>query len=166
MLNGRQTQDGLNERVEKLRQEEGFFHWPIEFADVRSSGGFDCVVGNPPYIQLQTMHEKADMLQGLGFETFARTGDIYCLFYERGVQLLRKKGILAFITSNKWMRAGYGEALRKFFAENTNPLLLVDFAGQKIFKSATVDVNLLIIEKAKNRYATKSCVITEASCFK
>ncbi|TDA67654.1 MAG: class I SAM-dependent DNA methyltransferase [Chloroflexi bacterium] len=165
LLNGRQTQDGLNERVEKLRQEEGFFHWPIEFADVKSAGGFDCIVGNPPYIQLQTMHEKADMLQGFGFETFARTGDIYCLFYERGVQLLRKDGILAFITSNKWMRAGYGEALRKFFAENTNPLLLVDFAGQKIFKSATVDVNLLIIEKAKNRNATKSCVITEASCL-
>ena len=165
LLNSRQTQDGLNERVEKLRQEEGFFHWPIEFADVKSAGGFDCIVGNPPYIQLQTMHEKADMLQGFGFETFARTGDIYCLFYERGVQLLRKKGILAFITSNKWMRAGYGEALRKFFTENTNPLLLVDFAGQKIFKSATVDVNLLIIEKAKNRYATKSCVITEASCL-
>jgi type I restriction-modification system DNA methylase subunit len=165
LLNGRQTQDGLNERVEKLRQEEGFFHWPIEFADVKSAGGFDCIVGNPPYIQLQTMHEKADMLQGFGFETFARTGDIYCLFYERGVQSLRKNGILAFITSNKWMRAGYGEALRKYFAENTNPLLLVDFAGQKIFKSATVDVNLLIIEKAKNGYATKSCVITEASCL-
>ena len=163
LQNGRQIQDGLMEKVGKLRKAEGFFHWPIEFADVKSGGGFDCIVGNPPYIQLQTMHEKADMLQGLGFETFARTGDIYCLFYERGVQLLREKGILAYITSNKWMRAGYGEALRKFFAENTNPLLLVDFAGQKIFKSATVDVNLLILEKAKNKYATKSCAITDAS---
>ena len=165
LLNGRQTQNGLMEKVDMLRQVEGFFQWPIEFADVKSVGGFDCIVGNPPYIQLQTMHEKADMLQDLGFETFARTGDIYCLFYERGVQLLREKGILAFITSNKWMRAGYGEALRMFFAENTNPLLLVDFAGQKIFKSATVDVSLLILEKAKNRYATKSCVITDASCL-
>ncbi|HLA87418.1 MAG TPA: N-6 DNA methylase, partial [Anaerolineales bacterium] len=165
LLNGRQTQNGLMEKVDMLRQTEGFFQWPIEFADVKSVGGFDCIVGNPPYIQLQTMHEKADMLQGLGFETFARTGDIYCLFYERGVQLLREKGILAFITSNKWMRAGYGDALRNFFAENTNPLLLVDFSGQKIFKSATVDVNLLILEKANNRYATKSCVITDASCI-
>ena len=165
LLNGRQTQNGLMEKVDMLRQVEGFFQWPIEFADVKSVGGFDCIVGNPPYIQLQTMHEKADMLQGLGFETFARTGDIYCLFYERGVQLLREKGILAFITSNKWMRAGYGDALRNFFAENTNPLLLVDFSGQKIFKSATVDVNLLILEKANNRYATKSCVITDASCI-
>jgi type I restriction-modification system DNA methylase subunit len=161
LINGRQTQNGLVDKANNLRQEERFFHWPIEFADVGSTGGFDCVVGNPPYIQLQTMHEKADMLQGLGFETFARMGDIYCLFYERGVQLLREKGILAFITSNKWMRAEYGEALRKFLAENTNPLLLVDFAGQKIFKAATVDVNLLALEKARNKYSTKSCVITD-----
>ncbi|MEI7847565.1 MAG: N-6 DNA methylase, partial [Chloroflexota bacterium] len=163
MQTGQQTQAGLQEKIEKLRQAEGFFHWSLEFADVNFGGGFDCIIGNPPYIQIQTMHEKADILQGLGFESFARSGDIYCLFYERGVQLLQDGGILAFITSNKWMRAGYGEALRNFLAEKTNPIQLIDFSGQKIFESATVDVNLLILEKAKNKYKTKSCVITDSS---
>jgi len=77
LLNSRQTQDGLNERVEKLRQEEGFFHWPIEFADVKSAGGFDCIVGNPPYIQLQTMHEKLLQEQGIFIVFFMSEGFNY-----------------------------------------------------------------------------------------
>ena len=121
--------------------------------------GFDIVLGNPPYIQLQTLHEKADILQKRGFQTFARTGDIYCLFYERGIQLLHEKGVLTFITSNKWMRAGYGEKLRDFFVEKTDPLILIDFAGQRVFESATVDVNILVTRKAKYQRRTKSCQV-------
>jgi len=130
------------------------------------SDGFDIVISNPPYIQLQTMHEHADVLQESGYETFARTGDIYCLFYERGYRLLCNKGLLVFITSNKWMRAGYGEALRNFFAERTNPLRLIDFSGQKIFESATVDVNIMLFEKDINKHETKSCTITDLSSLK
>ena len=110
--------------------------------------GFDIVIGNPPYVQLQandgalgTMYEK------LNYETFVRTGDIYSLFYERGYQLLVSKGHLCYITSNKWMRAAYGEKTRKFFAEKTNPKVLIDFAGVKIFESATVDTNILLFSK-------------------
>lgn len=113
--------------------------------------GFDIVIGNPPYVQLQandgalgTMYEK------LNYETFVRTGDIYSLFYERGYQLLVSKGHLCYITSNKWMRAAYGEKTRKFFAEKTNPKVLIDFAGVKIFESATVDTNILLFSKEKN----------------
>jgi len=83
--------------------------------------GFDIVIGNPPYIQLQKDGGKlAKMYENQGYQTFARTGDIYSLFYEKGYQILKPKGILAYITSNKWMRAGYGEATRSFFAEKTN----------------------------------------------
>ena len=113
--------------------------------------GFDIVIGNPPYVQLQandgalgTMYEK------LNYEIFVRTGDIYSLFYERGYQLLVSKGHLCYITSNKWMRAAYGEKTRKFFAEKTNPKVLIDFAGVKIFESATVDTNILLFSKEKN----------------
>ena len=59
------------------------------------------------------------------------------------------------------MRAGYGESTREFFAKNTNPILLIDFAGQKIFESATVDTNILLFSKDKNRQETKACVIKE-----
>ena len=129
--------------------------------------GFDVVIGNPPYIQLQANHgELAQLYCNCGFETFARTGDIYCLFYERGWQLLSAGGHLCYITSNKWMRAGYGEATRRFFSEKTNPQLLIDFAGEKIFESATVDTNILLFEKNSQNRGETSCCIGTSDCRK
>ena len=129
--------------------------WMFGVAD-----GFDIVIGNPPYIQLQNNSgELAQLYAGYGYSTFARTGDIYCLFYERGWQLLKKNGHLCYITSNKWMRAGYGEKIREFFANKTNPMLLIDFAGVKIFESATVDTNILLFSKSSNQHKTV-CAVT------
>lgn len=75
------------------------------------TGGFDIVIGNPPYIQLQKFSGQQIQkdYEAQKFESFAKTGDIYELFYEKGNMLLKENGILAFITSNKWMRANYGE---------------------------------------------------------
>lgn len=123
--------------------------------------GFDIVIGNPPYIQLQKDSGKlANLYESQNFKSFAKTGDIYCLFYEKGCNLLNSTGRLCFITSNKWMRAGYGEKLRDYFAKNVNPKLLVDFAGVKVFESATVDTNILLFEKGKNEGKTLSCTTT------
>ena len=122
--------------------------------------GFDIVIGNPPYIQLQNNGgELAKLYESCGYKTYAKTGDIYCLFYERGYQLLKPNGHLCYITSNKWMRARYGEKTREFFAKNTNPQLLIDFAGVKIFESATVDTNILLFAKAANNHKTL-CAVT------
>ena len=122
--------------------------------------GFDIIIGNPPYIQLQNNGGELNKLYApCGFQSFASTGDIYCLFYERGWQLLKDNGHLCFITSNKWMRAGYGEKLRTFFANNTDPKLMIDFGGVKIFESATVDTNILLYEKSKNTHHTR-CAVT------
>ena len=129
--------------------------WMFGVAD-----GFDIVIGNPPYIQLQNNSgELAKLYEDCGYSTFARTGDIYCLFYERGWQLLKKGGYLCYITSNKWMRAGYGDKTRGFFANKTNPMLLIDFAGVKIFESATVDTNILLFSKSDNLHKTL-CAVT------
>lgn len=109
--------------------------------------GFDIVIGNPPYVQLQKDGGKlAKLYQNFQYDTFERTGDIYSLFYERGVQLLKDKGILCYITSNKWMRVNYGASTRKFFAEKTHPLLLIDFGNVQVFDAATVDTNILILQ--------------------
>ena len=117
--------------------------------------GFDIVIGNPPYIQLQNNGgELGKLYAPCGFQSFASTGDIYCLFYERGWQFLKKAGHLCYITSNKWMRAGYGEKLRTFLATKTNPQLLIDFGGVKVFESATVDTNILLFEKSANAHNT------------
>ena len=129
--------------------------WMFGVAD-----GFDIVIGNPPYIQLQNNGgELAKLYENCNYSTFARTGDIYCLFYERGWQLLKRDGHLCYITSNKWMRAGYGEKTREFFANKTNPMLLIDFAGVKIFESATVDTNILLFSKSNNQHETV-CAVT------
>ena len=122
--------------------------------------GFDIVLGNPPYIQLQKDGGiLANLYADLGYETYSRMGDIYCLFYDLGRELLREGGHLCFITSNKWMRAGYGEALRKFLAEKTNPKLLIDFAGQKLFESVTVDNNILLTQKGSNALTCRTLAV-------
>ena len=145
---------------------ENAFEWRFEFPQVLDNEGnyigFDVVIGNPPYIQLQNDGGKlAKLYEGQNFKTFARTGDIYCLFYEKAHQLLREGGICNFITSNKWMRAGYGEAIRKFLIEYTNPLILIDFTGIKIFETATVDVNILLYAKEKSTFNTLACIVKD-----
>ena len=143
------------------RLKRDFFPWELYFAEVFTlKGGFDVVIGNPPYIQLQNNGgELADLYADQHYETFARTGDIYCLFYELGHRLLCQNGHLCFITSNKWMRAGYGNKLRLFFSEKTNPHLLIDFAGTKVFESVTVDNNILLYKKAENNKACQTITV-------
>ena len=152
--------------IEEIKNNKIFqnaFEWRIEFPEVLNEDGdfigFDAIIGNPPYIQLQSMGEITDIYQKMEFETFERTGDIYCLFYELGNNILRKNCFLSFITSNKWMRAGYGESMRRYFVEQTNPVLLVDFAGINVFDEATVDVNILMFQKDKNRQQTEACIV-------
>ena len=109
------------------------------------SEGFDVVIGNPPYVQLQKEGGRlGNLYQDKGFNTFARTGDIYCLFYEKANQLLKNNGYVCFITSNKWMRAGYGKKLRDYFITHTQPVQLLDM-GPDIF-DATVDTNILLFQ--------------------
>ncbi|MDE0556760.1 MAG: Eco57I restriction-modification methylase domain-containing protein, partial [Candidatus Poribacteria bacterium] len=108
--------------------------------------GFDVVIGNPPYIQLQKDGGRlGNLYQNRGFDTFAGTGDIYCLFYEKANQLLKNNGHVCFITSNKWMRAGYGKKLRDYFVTFTQPIQLLDM-GPDVF-DATVDTNILLFQK-------------------
>jgi type I restriction-modification system DNA methylase subunit len=155
LVHSRQNLHVLQDRIERP-----FFLWHLYFNDIfEASGGFDIVIGNPPYVQLQKMEKEANKLQSAGYQTFARTGDIYCLFYEKGNQLLKDGGILCYITSNKWMRAAYGEALRGYFSTNINPLIIIDFAGFKVFESATVDTNIFISQKSAFRNDVRTCVL-------
>ena len=138
----------------------GFFDSEWMF-DIRE--GFDIIIGNPPYIQLEENEGKlAKFYKPLTFETFERTGDIYSLFYERGHALLKKKGILCYITSNKWMRNDSGEKTRSFFSSKTNPLLLIDFAGLQLFSNATVETNILMFANELNNQNTIAVTISKA----
>jgi len=145
------------------------FEWRYEFPEILDDDGnyigFDVLISNPPYIQLQLAYNDtmkyADLYKIMNYETFDRTGDIYCLFYERGIQISKDNGILCYISSNKWMRAGYGEKLRNFFLKN-NPLLLLDL-GPGIFESAGVDTCIMMLQKLniKDKYSLQAVTITK-----
>ncbi len=149
------TLESFKSKREKLhliqdKKDKPYFLWNLFFSDVINNGGFDIVIGNPPYIQLQSMNISSDDSFIKSYVTFDGNGDIYCLFYEKGVNVLKKGGVLCYISSNKWMRTGYGEKLRKFFI-NHNPIKLIDFGGNQIFESASVDTNILLIRNEENR---------------
>jgi type I restriction-modification system DNA methylase subunit len=130
---------------------------PADFFDsllMFSINEFDIVIANPPYIHFETIKEVSYKLyKPLGYYTYEPRGDIYTLFYELGIQLLRQNGVLCYITSNKWMRAEYGNKLRKYILDHSTPLKLIDL-GAGIFDAAAVDTNILLLTKTKIEKAT------------
>ena len=129
--------------------------WRVEFGEVFSErGGFDVAVANPPYIQLQRDGGKLGQLyKDTGFDTYVRSGDIYQLFYERGCQVLRpNRGLLAYITSNSWLKAEYGKSTRRFFSERHTPLRLLEL-GKDVFDSAIVDSGVLLLRTGERNGA-------------
>ncbi len=119
--------------------------------------GFDIVIGNPPYIQIKKLDEK-DVYKKVRYSTFDKNGDIYCLFYENALRLLKDVGISILITSNKWMRSNYGSKLRLLLYSYTNPLQLIDL-GPGVFEAAVVDTNILLYAKAKYTKPTSILVL-------
>ncbi len=111
-------------------------------------GGFDIVIGNPPYVPLQRIKEKSKQYQTQGFATFNKTGDIYCLFVEQGLKLQKQGGVLCYIMSNKWLQAEYGQQLRSFIAKNSI-LNIVDFGDIQIFENATTYTCIILLRKSK-----------------
>ena len=124
--------------------------------------GFDIVIGNPPYIQLQKDKGRvAKLYQGQNYVTFLGTGDIYLLFYEHGCGLLKSgTGTLAYITSNSWLKAQYGRRLRRYFANEHTPLTLVEM-GKNVFENAIVDTAVLIVRNGDARPVTCRAVDVE-----
>ena len=111
--------------------------------------GFDLVIGNPPYIQLQkNSGALKKKYKDCDFAVFTPTADIYCLFYEQSNRLLKENGICSLITSNKWMRAKYGEKLRDYFLAKVRPLALLDL-GPDVFRNATVDTNIFFYQRTE-----------------
>ena len=108
------------------------------------AGGFDVVIGNPPYVQLQKDGGRLGKLyRNAGYATFASTGDLYQLFYEQGLRLLSPSGHLALITSNSWLKAEYGKATRKHMAQNLTVLRLLEM-GKDVFDNVIVDTSVLL----------------------
>jgi hypothetical protein len=112
-----------------------------------AQGGFDVVVGNPPYIRQELLSPLKPWLEA-HYEVFHGMADLYVYFYELGVRMLKPGGLLCFIVTNKWMKAGYGEPLRRFFSEKAWVRSVVDFGHAKqIFEEVDVFPSIILVEK-------------------
>ncbi|MBR0264126.1 MAG: Eco57I restriction-modification methylase domain-containing protein [Prevotella sp.] len=126
------------------------FDWQKEFPKVFERGGFDVVIGNPPYVQLQSLGAMSDTYAQCGFETYNKSGDLYCLFTEQGYNLLKPGGMQSFIMPNKWMLVSYGKELRRFMAK-TNLQQIINFGDVQFFDEATIYVCIFVTQKSNEK---------------
>ena len=145
----------LESEIEEIKANkiyENAFEWRFEFPEVLNDEGdfvgFDVVIGNPPYFSLSKVKEQSEYFSKAGFQTYSKGADIYCLFYELGGNILKPFGFLTYITSNSWLRAIYGELLKKYFINNLQPIALLNIEDVQIFEEATVESNIVTLQKA------------------
>ncbi len=161
--------------VEALAQrpDRRFFHWEIEFPEVffgfidadqrqirhkdeikDGTAGFDCVVGNPPYVRQEVIKPLKPYLK-TRCQTFDSTNDLYVYFQEIEIRNLRVAGRMGMIVANKWMRSGYGERLRDFLQRTGQPLEVIDFGHSPIFPDADTFPCILLMTKRSRPLADK-----------
>ncbi len=141
----------IDDLISQMTNGHKDFGFEVYFSEVfHEKQGFDVTIGNPPYVALQKNGgELGQIYKNAGFTTFARTGDVYQLFYEKGCQLLMPSGLLAYITANSWLKAEYGKGTRRYFSDNHTTLRLIEL-GKDIFESAIVDSSILIARHGKH----------------
>ena len=123
------------------------FNWEDEFKEIIQSGGFDVIVGNPPYVESKRLKEYSEYFSQ-NYTCYAGTADLYVYFFDLAFKLLKKAGYLGFINSNKFMKTGYGENLRKLLSEK-NIKEILDFTDYRVFEDALVASAILIIKNSE-----------------
>ena len=129
----------------------GSFEWRFEFPEVLNDKGdfvgFDAIIGNPPYIRQEELGESKNLLKKDFSKTYAGTADLYVMFVEHGLRILRPNGHFIFIIPNKWMRAGYGASLRKWL-KTLAIEQIADFGDLPVFEEATTYPSILSVRNA------------------
>ena len=114
------------------------------FAEAMKEGGFDIIIGNPPYVRQETLGSEFKSYAQNHFSTYVGTADLYIYFIEQAHRLLKPGGYFGMIVSNKWMRSNYGKALRKFLMDESQILEIVDFGELPIFETSSTFPAILI----------------------
>lgn len=134
------------------------FNWNDEYKEIMEDGGFDTVIGNPPYIRIQAMKQWAPIEVEHYKKRYesAKKGnyDIYVVFVERGLELLNEKGKLGYIMPQKFYQVQYGESLREFLSKGKNVLKIVNFTYNRVFENAFVNACILILSKSSSKSFT------------
>ena len=164
----------LNKSIEifdkQIKEREEMFsralEWRFAFPEVLDDNGrfvgFDCIVGNPPYISISKLSEvNKKALAKSGYKSFESNGDICMMFYEYGIELLKPNGLLMYITTNTWLRSDSGGGAREYMASYSDPMLLIDFKDAQLFDNVTVATNILLARKSENKRKTMACEIHE-----
>ena len=140
---------------EEIELMKNAFEWAVEFPEVLSDDGtflgFDCVIGNPPYIDSEAMTEKMPKERrwlSKNYNLAKGNWDIYIVFFELSLSLINKNGLMSFITPDKWIAKPFGIALRKFIIDG---LVSVLKAGRKVFREAKVDSIISVVSKSKSQ---------------
>ena len=139
-----------NQQMSLLDEEEMYrvnvFDWNAEFMEIMKSGGFNAVIGNPPYVRQELLRSLKSYFQRR-YKVYHGVADLYAYFIEKGVSLLSSGGYFAYIVANKWMRANYGKPLRQWLKQQ-NIVEIIDFGDLPVFKQATTYPCILVIKKA------------------
>lgn len=135
------------------------FDFNEEFSEVFAKGGFDVVIGNPPYVRQESLKDIKTILEEK-YATYIGTADLYCYFYELGIRLLKTGGVLGYITSNKWLRINYGKNIRKMLNEYYI-IEIEDHGKVKMFVDAGVDTNIIVVKKINRQNTQVKIVLTE-----
>ena len=145
-------------REYKYRDDKPFFVWELEFSEIfkGENPGFDIVIGNPPYVRNEKIKDIKPYLE-THYKTYQGNADLYVYFFEKGLKILKDNGIFAFICSNKFAKAKYGEKLRKLLLENQINIY-DDLTGIKVFKEAQVDTCIIQI---KNNYDDNNTIFVD-----
>ncbi|GAA9156908.1 class I SAM-dependent DNA methyltransferase [Helicobacter pylori] len=134
------------ETLENLKNSKTL-EWRFEFPEVLDDEGdflgFDCIIGNPPYIRQEQIKDIKPLLQKQYQDFYNSTADIYTYFFALSYRLLKDKGFNAFITSNKYARAKYGAKLREWLLKKTTLVSYMELNALKVFESATVDTSIM-----------------------
>ncbi|GAA8508258.1 hypothetical protein KKKH55_05720 [Helicobacter pylori] len=134
------------ETLENLKNSKTL-EWRFEFPEVLDDEGdflgFDCIIGNPPYIRQEQIREIKPLLEKQYRDFYNSTADIYTYFFALSYRLLKEKGFNAFITSNKYARAKYGAQLRELLLKKTTIVSYMELNALKVFESATVDTSIM-----------------------
>jgi hypothetical protein len=122
------------------------FDWNQAFPEAMKAGGFDCVIGNPPYVRQELLGNQKEYFQKI-YKTYNGIADLYTYFIEKGVSLLKQDGLFSYIVANKWMRANYGQPLRNWL-KSQGLEEIADFGDLPVFKGATTYPCILRIRKS------------------
>ena len=151
----RVTADELVGEARTLATRHGFLHWEIGFPGVWSNlasaepkGGFDAVIGNPPYVRQELLGPEVKRALKRGYKAFDGMADLYVYFYEQGLRLLKPGGRMSYVVTNKWLKAGYAEELRRLFSDDAWLEFVADFGHAKhFFPDADVFPSVVTVRK-------------------